>query len=237
MKFELKLTLVSMIIYYSLLIIGNIMSNKILGIEYSAVVPIQLILFIYVIFYLRRKKLLSYYGISSVKGLDHKKLLFYVPLIVISFWNFVNGIHVEGVTPELFLALISMMFTGFFEELLFRSYLVKLLLNKSRTLAIMLPSLIFGIAHLANLFGGADIMQTLLQVCYALAFGFMCTAFFYKTNNIIPCMLCHSLVDMIYVVTPTDSVILDTFFAMIVILFGTGYGIYLMKNNFGEIKI
>ena len=232
-KFELKLTLASMILYYSLLIIGNIMSNKILGIEYSAVVPIQIILFIGILLYLKRKNLLSYYGISSIKNLNHKKLLFYVPFIVISFCNLVNGIHIDGAAPELFLALIAMLFTGFFEELLFRSYFVKLLLHRSRILAIMLPSLIFGIVHLANLFGGADIMQTFLQVFYASAFGFMCTAFFYKTNNIIPCVICHSLVDMIYVITPTDSAAQDVLFSIIVILFGTGYGIYLMKNNYG----
>ena len=230
-KFELKLTLISMIVYYGLLIISNIISNKIWGIEYLAVVPMQIALFVCVLFYLKRKNLLSYYGISSIKELEHKKLLYYVPLIVICFANFINGIHINDVTLELFLALIAMLFTGFFEELLFRSYLVKLLLNKSKILAIALPSLMFGMAHLFNLFGGADIMPTLLQVCYASGFGFMCTIFFYKTNNIIPCMLCHSLVDIVSVITPSVDVMHDVLFMIIVILFGTGYGDYLMRIN------
>ncbi|MDE7171503.1 MAG: CPBP family intramembrane metalloprotease, partial [Oscillospiraceae bacterium] len=140
-------------------------------------------------------------------------------------------ISVDKITLELILALTAMLFTGFFEELLFRSYLVRLLLNKSKVLAIAIPSLLFGMVHLVNLLGGADIGQTLLQVCYASAFGFMCTAFFYKTNNIIPCMICHSLVDMTNVIAPSSSVTDDIIFSIIVILLGVIYGTYLMYHK------
>ena len=230
-KFELKLTLFSIFVYYAFFILGNIISNNIFGIEYVIVVPIQVILFGCVLLYLKRKNLLSYYGVSSISKLNHKKLLFYVPFIIITCLNFMNGITIDKITLELFMAFIAMFFTGFFEELLFRSFLVRLLLHKSKILAIVIPSLLFGIVHLFNLLGGADIAQTLLQVCYASAFGFMCTAFFYKTDNIIPCMICHSLVDMVYVITPSDSVINDIIFSTIVILLGAIYGIYLMKNS------
>ena len=60
----------------------------------------------------------------------------------------------------------------------------------------------------------------------------MWTAFFYKTNNIIPCMICHSLVDMIFVIAPFSSVTNDIIFSIIVTLLGVIYGIYLMKNSF-----
>lgn len=231
-KFELNLTLFSMIIYYTFLKISNIISNSIFEIEYLVVVPIQFILFGCVLLYLKRKKLLSYYGISSISKLHHKKLLFYVPFIIISCLNFMNGITIDKITLELFMAFIAMFFTGFFEELLFRSFLVRLLLHKSKILAIVIPSLLFGIVHLFNLLGGADIEQTLLQVCYASAVGFMWTAFFYKTNNIIPCMICHSLADMIFVIAPFSSVTNDIIFSIIVTLLGVIYGIYLMKNSF-----
>lgn len=231
-KLELKLTFFSIIIYYTLFIISNIISNCIFKIEYLIVVPIQFILFGCTLFYLKQKKLLSYYGISSISKLNHKKLLYYAPFIIISCLNFMNGISFDTITLEVILTFIAMLFTGFFEELLFRSYLVRLLSNKNKIFAIAIPSLLFGIMHLVNLLGGEDIGQALLQVCYASAFGFMCTAFFYKNNNIIPCMICHSLVDMIYVITPSSSVTNDIIFSIIVILLGVIYGIYLMKNSF-----
>lgn len=233
-KFELKLTLFSMLIYYAFFITSSIISNYIFKIKYLINVPVQMILFGCVLLYLKRKGLLSYYGISSISKLDHKKLLFYVPLIIISCLNLMNGISVDKITLELILALTAMLFTGFFEELLFRSYFVRLLLNKSKALAIAIPSLLFGMVHLVNLLGGADIGQTLLQACYASAFGFMCTAFFYKTNNIIPCVICHSLVDMTYVIAPSSSVTDDIVFSIIVILLGVIYGTYLMKNSFDK---
>lgn len=231
-KFELKLTLFSMFIYYAFFITSSVISNNIFKIKYLINVPVQMILFGCVLFYLKRKDLLSYYGISSITKLDHKKLLFYVPLIIISCLNLINGISVDKITFELILALTAMLFTGFFEELLFRSYLVRLLLNKSKALGIAVPSLLFGIIHLVNLLGGADIAQTLLQACYASAFGFMCTAFFYKTNNIIPCVICHSLVDMTNVIAPSNSAADDMIFSIVVILLGVVYGTYLMKNSF-----
>lgn len=230
-KFELKLTLISILVYYVSLIINNIISNKIVGIEYIIVVPFQILFFLCTLIFLKRKSLLSYYGILPINKLNHKKLLFYVPFIVISCSSFINEITIDKVSLELFLTLIAMLFTGFFEELLFRSYLVRLLLGKSKILAIAIPSLLFGIVHLFNLLGGADIMQTLLQVCYASAFGFMCTAFFYKTDNIIPCIICHSLVDIIYVIAPSSSDMCDIIFSIIVVIFGTSYGIYLMQHD------
>lgn len=220
-----------MLVYYVFLIISNLISNKIVGIEYIIVVPFQILFFILVLIFLKRKNLLLYYGISPINKLNHKKLLFYVPFIVISCSNLMNGITIDKVSSELFLTLIAMLFTGFFEELLFRSYLVRFLLGKSKILAIAIPSFLFGIVHLFNLSGGADIMHTLLQVCYASAFGFMCTAFFYKTDHIIPCMICHSLVDIIYVIAPSRSDMCDIIFSILVIISGTSYGIYLMQHD------
>jgi uncharacterized membrane protein len=44
-------------------------------------------------------------------------------------------------------------------------------------------------------------------------------------------MICHSLIDMIYVITPSSSYLNDVIFSIILIVIGMSYGMYLMKNN------
>ena len=97
-----------------------------------------------------------------------------------------------------------MLGVGFSEEILFRSFLIKAIMNKNTKAAILLPSIFFGIIHIKNLFGGADIVMTILQIIYASAFGLMCSMFFYKTNNIIPCMICHSITNITDIFLPKN---------------------------------
>lgn len=124
-----------------------------------------------------------------------------------------------------------MFFTGIFEELLFRCFLFKMLLHKNTITAILFSSIGFGFAHLFNLIGGAELIPTLLQVCYASAIGFSFTIFFYKTHSIIPCMICHSMVDMVYVIAPSNSLKDDIIFTIIVSVCGIGYAIYLLTKK------
>ena len=73
---------------------------------------------------------------------------------------------------------------------------MKAIMNKSSKVAILLPSILFGILHITNLFSGANVVMTILQIIYATSFALMCSMFFYKTNNIIPCMICHSIINI-----------------------------------------
>ncbi|NBJ63868.1 CPBP family intramembrane metalloprotease [bacterium c-19] len=94
-------------------------------------------------------------------------------------------------------------------------------------------AVLFGGLHLLNVLGGADLFLTLLQVLNTTAFGFICIAFYCKTNHILPCILCHGLYNAFDIFMPADRY--DAMFLgeAIVIITAFIYGIYLMKmNNF-----
>ena len=60
---------------------------------------------------------------------------------------------------------------GFLEEIIFRGFLFKMLEKDNVKTAIIVSSITFGMGHIVNLLNGADLVPTLLQVCYALAIG------------------------------------------------------------------
>ena len=64
--------------------------------------------------------------------------------------------------------------------------------NKS---AIIISSITFGIGHILNLFNGAELVPTLLQICYAMAGGYLFVMVLIKSNSLWPCIITHSLLN------------------------------------------
>lgn len=201
---EIQYSIVWIIIYFILVILANILSDRIIKISNSINALVEIIFPIIVITLLKRKKLLSYYGINSLKKLEFKNLLYFIPMIIISLVNLGFGIYINYSWLQILLISIAMLGVGFSEEILFRGFLMKAIMNKNPKVAILLPSIIFGIIHITNLFSGSNIVMTTLQVIYATFFALMCSMFFYKTNNIIPCMICHSITNITYTFLPNN---------------------------------
>lgn len=226
------------IIYFMLVILANILSNTIIKIPNSINALVEIIFPISVIIFLKEKKLLSYYGINSLKRLELKNLLYFVPMIIISLVNLRFGIYINYSWQQILLISITMLGVGFSEEILFRGFLMKAIMNKNPKAAILLPSIIFGIIHITNLFSGANIIMTILQVIYATFFALMCSMFFYKTNNLIPCMICHSITNITDVFLPNNLSIEDQYIGCIAFIIPSAfYAWYLYKTKKCFVKI
>ena len=217
------------LIYFVLVIFANLFSNLILKIPNSINAVVEVLFPVIVILYLKQRNLLSYYGIGSLKKLNGKHLLFFTPMILIPLVNLSFGIEVNDSWQQILLISVSMLGVGFSEEILFRGFLMKAVMNKSSKAAIVLPSIIFGLFHLTNL-GGADAVLTGLQVIYATAFGLMCSMFVYRTNQIIPCMICHSATNITNLFLPDNlSIVFHCIESIVIILLSACYAWYLYK--------
>lgn len=60
---------------------------------------------------------------------------------------------------------------------------------------VILTALIFGAVHIFNVLGGASLSATVGQILYAFGFGVFFAAVYYRTGNILPCIICHFMVD------------------------------------------
>ncbi len=144
--------------------------------------------------FLKKRNLWERYGFCRFQG-DGKTYLYFLPLVLIGSVNFWNGVALHASAAETVLFLWSMACVGLIEEVLFRGFLFKALLEKGEWGAILISSLTFGMGHIVNLLNGQDPFGTLLQIGYAGAVGFLFTMLFLKGKSLVPCILTHSIVN------------------------------------------
>ena len=138
-----------------------------------------------------RLKRVQYYGLTKVG--KPKKFLYFLPLLLIVSVNLWSGININNTPQEIVFHILTMLNVGFIEEIIFRGFLFKMMEKDNLKAAIAVSSVTFGIGHIINLFNGAQLVPTLLQVCYAISIGYLFVVIFIKSKSIIPCIIAHSL--------------------------------------------
>lgn len=117
---------------------------------------------------------------------------------------------------------------GFIEEIIFRGFLFKMMEKDNIKSAIIVGALTFGIGHIINLFNGADIIPTLMQVCYATAIGYLFVIIFYKSKSLIPCIITHSVTNSLAIFN-VENTILTYIVPIFLIVVSISYAIYINK--------
>jgi membrane protease YdiL (CAAX protease family) len=118
---------------------------------------------------------------------------------------------------------------GFIEEVIFRGFLFRMMEKNNVKSAIIVSSLTFGIGHIVNLLNGADLIPTLMQICYATATGYLFVILFHKSKSLLPCIITHCLVNSlsIFQVETTLSLYIAPVFLTMIPL---AYAIYIDKK-------
>ena len=119
---------------------------------------------------------------------------------------------------------------GFLEEIIFRGILYKSIENDNRKLAIIISSLTFGIGHIVNLLNGADLVPTLMQICYATAIGFLFVTIFNKSKSLIPCIITHIAVNSLSVLGVDSTGISTYLIPAILIIISVSYTAFINKT-------
>ena len=122
-----------------------------------------------------------------------------------------------------------MLNVGFIEEIIFRGFLFKMMAKSNVKSAIIVSSITFGIGHIVYLLNGADFIPTLLQICYAMAIGYLFVTIFYKSKSLNPCIVAHCFINAssIFNVENKRSLYIVPIFLVVVPL---AYAIYINKT-------
>jgi len=179
---------------------------------------------IILIIILKRTK---YYGLTKITNL--KKYLYFIPLFFIVSVNLWNKININNTTSEIIFHILTMINIGFIEEVIFRGFLFKMMEKDNVKRAIIISAITFGIGHIVNLLNGAELIPTLIQICYAISIGYLFVIIFYKSKSLIPCIITHCLVNSLSIFNIENiisSYVAPTFLIIVPIV----YAIYINKN-------
>lgn len=169
----------------------------------------------------------AYYGIARVT--DLKRYLYFVPLVLIASVNLWNGINLNHSKSEIIFHILTMVNVGFLEEIIFRGFLFRMMAKDNVKRAIVVSALTFGIGHIVNLLNGADLIQTLIQVCYAISLGYLFVIIFYKSKSLIPCIITHACVNSLSIFNIETERSLYVSSALLIII-SLSYAVYINRN-------
>ncbi len=169
----------------------------------------------------------SYYGLTKIK--EPRKYLFFIPLILIVSVNLWNGININNSSSEILFHILTMINIGFIEEIIVRGFLFKMMEKDNLKFAILVNSITFGLGHIINLLNGADLISTLMQICYAISIGYLFVIIFYKSKSLIPCIITHSLMNSLSIFNIENSMSLYIVPIFLIIVPIT-YAIYINKT-------
>lgn len=145
--------------------------------------------------FVKKNRLEEKYGLTGWPK-NTKRYLYFVPMWILVTGNLWGGFAPAYSGAALVFAVLSMLLVGYVEEVLFRGFLFKALVSKNNIkAAVVISAVTFGIGHIVNLLTGQAKLETVIQVFYAVAWGFIFTMVFYKSKSLIPCILAHGLID------------------------------------------
>lgn len=135
-----------------------------------------------------------------------ENLLYLIPCLIIAVDNFPwysyfqgNMRITRGGLMDYLLFSCYCLLTGIFEECIFRGMIFSIIASyfsndkKGFLKTYVLSSVIFGAAHLLNVFVGANVGATLLQVAYSTLTGGLFAFAFIKTKNVMFAALTHAI--------------------------------------------
>ncbi len=228
-KSELTFAIVWIIAYVVLFSAADNFSDS-LGIKKIMTAPVGVLFALFLFIWIRKNSLLEKYGLCSFQE-NWRSYLYFIPLLLIMTTNLWNGVAMNVSAMEVTLHILSMLCVGFIEEVIFRGFLFKAISKSDVRQAILISSITFGIGHIVNLLNGADVLLTLLQICYATAIGFLFTIIFYKGRSLLPCIMTHGIVNSLSVFSVQGSQMFNIVTSAALCVISIGYALWILKQS------
>ena len=145
--------------------------------------------------YLIKYRRLDLLGFLRPDSGSFRQLYFFIPLIVVALTSFSCGIDADNGMGVIFANLFLTLGIGFCEELYFRGIICNLWMEKGERTAVVISSILFAVCHLMNIAGGAGMVETMLQICFAFVYGIAFALIFVVCHSIWPCIILHTFHD------------------------------------------
>ena len=159
-----------------------------------------------------------------------RALLWLLPMWVLSTGNLWGGVSVRYDAITSVMAVLSFLLVGVAEEIIFRGFLFNGMRKAGRlTVAIVVSAITFGMGHMVNLLTGHATAETLVQMIFAVAWGFLFTFAYLKGGSLLPCIAIHGLIDA-FSVFARDNAAADWAYIIATVVIAVIYCLYLKKQ-------
>ena len=159
-----------------------------------------------------------------------RALLWLLPMWVLSTGNLWGGVSVRYDAITSVMAVLSFLLVGVAEEIIFRGFLFNGMKKTGRlTVAIVVSAITFGMGHIVNLLTGHATAETLVQMIFAVAWGFLFTFAYLKGGSLLPCIAIHGLIDA-FSVFARDNAAADWAYIIATVVIAVVYCLYLRKQ-------
>ena len=204
--------------------------SRLVNIEKSITLIFLSIMSVVAIVWMKRNGLFCEFGLCKA-NIKASKLLYYIPLIIIASCNLWFGVTLNLKPLATAFYILSMLFVGFLEEIIFRGFLFKAMAENNLKSAIIVSSVTFGIGHFVNLINGsgAELIQNICQVVSAIEIGFMFVVLFYKTKSLWSCIIAHSVLNSLSVFAAKTSNTQQIIVSVIISVIAVVYGLFVLK--------
>ena len=118
---------------------------------------------------------------------------------------------------------------GMAEEIFFRGIICGLWLGHGVGKAMIISSVLFGFSHLLNIAGGAELGETVLQICFALVYGMVFALIFAESGSLLHCVLLHALHDFCSFISGEASAQFEIFLGAVQFIVLLVYFLYLFR--------
>jgi uncharacterized protein len=131
------------------------------------------------------------------KPTTRRKYLAYLPLVFLPLVVVViSGFKAASPSTVMWFALFTLL-AGFAEEGLLRGVVLRAMLPSDLKRAVLVSSLIFGLAHLINIWQGHSAATVIIQIIYATLLGIGFAGARLYTGTIWPAIVIHALIDFV----------------------------------------
>ena len=231
-KSAIGFAVVWIVAYCVLLSLGDSLSVTV-GVEKCLTLPIAALMALVLFAFIKKHSLLSVYGLGFKKE-SPRITLYYVPILLMLGVNLIHGVKANFGIAESILYVLTMLFVGFLEEVIFRGLLFNAMRRDNEKVAIAVSSVTFGIGHIINLFNGsgAELIPNLLQVVYATAAGFMFVMIYVRSDSLVVCILAHGIFNSLGAIAAEPKSFGAHILSSVILTLITGsYALYLVFIN------
>lgn len=200
--------------------------SRLVNIEKSITVIFLSAMTAVALLWMKKNDLFREFGLCRAE-ISPKRILYYVPLFLIASCNLWFGVTVNYKWYITVFYILSMLFVGFLEEIIFRGFLFKAMAENNLKSAIIVSSITFGIGHFVNLINGsgAELIPNICQVVSAVAIGYLFVALFYKTKSLWTPIITHGVLNSLSAfavdITNIQQIIVSVVISVIAVIYGT----------------